>query len=164
MKEIPLTKNQLAIVDNEDFESLTQYKWYALYDEEAHTWYAYCHIGKGNNRIIRGMHVLIMNPINGKLIDHRDRNGLHNYRSNLRPCTRSQNKANSAVHVNSVSGFKGVSLDSRYGIWQAKIKVNQKAIWLGEYKTPLEAAVVYDTAALKYFGEFALTNKMMGLL
>lgn len=34
----------------------------------------------------------------------------------------------------------------------------------GRFKTPSEAAVAYDEMAICHFGEFAKTNKMLGLL
>jgi len=37
-------------------------------------------------------------------------------------------------------------------------KVNDKSIKLGNSKVEKEAAVLYDNAAIKYFGEFANLN------
>ena len=40
MKEIPLDNGQKAIVDDEDYEWLSQYKWYAHYDPARKMTYA----------------------------------------------------------------------------------------------------------------------------
>jgi hypothetical protein len=42
MKEIPLGNGQNAIVDDEDYEWLSQYDWYAYYDpQRGHTYAAH---------------------------------------------------------------------------------------------------------------------------
>lgn len=42
--------------------------------------------------------------------------------------------------------------------YRAGIRVNQQRIYLGCYKTSEEAAIAYDKAARRYFGEFAFQN------
>ena len=59
---------------------------------------------------------------------------------------------------NTSSQYKGVYLYTDKIHWYAHIKVNKKLIWLGSYKSEIEAAKAYDKAALKYFGEFARLN------
>jgi AP2 domain. len=90
-------------------------------------------------------------------VDHKNRNGLDNRRSNLRLCSDMQNKHNMAPYKNNKSGLKGVTFfQGKY--WRATIVVNKKQISLGLYKTPGEAARAYDEAALANFGEFARIN------
>ena len=38
MKEIKLSQNKIAIVDNDNYERLNRFKWYANYD--GYNWYA----------------------------------------------------------------------------------------------------------------------------
>lgn len=90
-------------------------------------------------------------------IDHIDGNRLNNKIDNLRVCTRAENCRNSVSKVGS-SIYKGVQWDKVRKKWQANIVFNNKRVFLGRYDTELEAAKVYNKAALEYFGEFARIN------
>lgn len=157
MKEIPLTHGKVALVDDEDFEWLSAYRWSALPNRD--TFYAYCTL-----RLTRGactsrrMHRLIVEAPAGVPVDHQNGDGLDNRRSNLRPSTGTQNQANRRRHSNNTSGFKGVIWKPRRSKWRAQIKVCGRTIWLGEFTDKVAAARAYDVAAIRYFGEFASTN------
>lgn len=58
------------------------------------------------------------------------------------------------------SKYKGVGWNKHARRWRAKIQLNCKVINLGYYDTQKQAALVYDKAALKLFGEYARTNQM----
>lgn len=90
-------------------------------------------------------------------VDHRNRMKTDNRECNLRPATRLQ-MGNTGLQKNNTSGFKGVSLSSRSGMWHAQIKVSGKQTYLGRFNTPEEAAFCYDKAAREHFGEFAWLN------
>lgn len=92
-------------------------------------------------------------------IDHRDRDGLNNCRSNLRVYASGQNQANTTKYRGSFSSvYKGVSWDKVRGQWRASANVSGKATNLGRFNYAHEAALEYDRAALKEWGEFALLN------
>lgn len=112
-------------------------------------------------KILTSLHRLIAG-INGLDVDHRDGDGLNNRRLNLRPANESQNGANRGISKNNSSGFKGVSI--RKSSFLVHIQVLGKKMHVGCYRTPREAALAYDIAATKHFGEFARTNKMLGLV
>ena len=97
-----------------------------------------------------------------EFVDHRDHDGLNNQKSNLRKCTQSENQANSRRRIDNGSGFKGVCRFRNK--WQAQISVDGKLKYLGLYQVPELAAIAYDSAAVEHYGQFALTNKMLGLL
>lgn len=151
MKEILLSQNKVAIVDDSDFEMLSQWKWSAMQDAHHEKWYA---MRKDGHKTIL-MHRLITDAPSGLDVDHIDNDGLNNRRGNLRICTRSQNLANQPAKPNNISGYKGASWDKRTGRWIAFISVENKNINLGRFDTPKEAHEAYITAAQKYFGEFA---------
>ena len=90
--------------------------------------------------------------------DHIDGNGLNNQKDNLRISTRSQNAANSKIRVGGSSEFKGVAWNKRCRKWRATIGVERQVKHLGLFKIEEKAALAYNTAALKYFGEFARLN------
>lgn len=151
MKTIPISKGYSAIVDDEDYPALIQYRWYAL--EGEYTVYAIRFEGR---KAIR-MHRQIMGFPNRKHdVDHQDHCGLHNWRSNLRVCTKHQNHGNTKM-INSKRLFKGVRHASAHS-WQAGIRHRKQNIYLGSFPTPEEAARAYDKRASKIFGQFALLN------
>ena len=154
MKEIPLTQGKFALVDDDDYEYLSQWKW--CYDN------GYAKRGQWNpvtKKIIQiFMHRVIMNAKKGEAVDHANHNTLNNKKYNLRICTYAQNMYNSKSNKNSSSKYKGVSWNKRCKKWQVYIIYEGKRINLGYYKDEEEAARVYDKAAIELFREFALPN------
>jgi len=92
MKRIPLTQGKFAIVDDADFEWLSQWKWRARKDYN--TWYAIRRVVRGSCRTTTSIHRQIMEAKPGSQVDHRNRDGLDNRRCNLRFCTNAQNAMN----------------------------------------------------------------------
>lgn len=150
MKEIPLTQGKVALVDDEDFEWLLQWKWHA--EKHGRTWYAR---GKVNGKLI-SMHCIIMNTPAGKVTDHASGNGLDNRRDNLRVCTKYENRCNTRKHRDNSHSFKGTFRHGKN--WSARIHIYGKDIHLGTYLTEVEAAHAYDSAAREIHGKFAHLN------
>lgn len=91
-------------------------------------------------------------------IDHKDRNRVNNIWTNLRIANDNGNARNKGKPRNNTSGYKGVSKGpstKRGDIWIAQIIVNTKHIYLGRFRTPEEAYIVYCKAAKQYHGKFA---------
>jgi hypothetical protein len=155
-KEIPLTQNKTAIVDNQDYDYLMQWKWYAKCDHKIS--YAVRNIRVNGKRILARMHVIIAKRagIKGKEIDHQDRNGLNNRRSNLRAATHGQNMANRVPKTK--SGYKGVYPHGNS--WVVYMTANKQHLYLGSFTDKHTAARAYNTAAKKYFGKFCVLNKI----
>lgn len=99
-----------------------------------------------------------------KYIDHIDGDKTNNRIKNLRGCTHSQNMRNANISKNNTSGLKGVDWKKQDKKWRSRVRVNGKQISLGLFNDKIEAAKAYDSAALEHHGEFAKTNKMLGLL
>lgn len=176
MKEIQLTQGKVAIVDDKNFELLNNNKWYTTksknvyYVMRAITIQSQCKQKniRYKHRIIMLHRVVMENKLGRKLkpneyIDHIDRNGLDNRECNLRLCNCSKNGANSIkpkTYCNKPTSsiYKGVNWRKDCKKWRAYIKINTKQINLGCFNNEIQAAKVYDEAALKYFGEFARVN------
>ncbi len=151
MKEIPLTNWPIpALIDDEDYELVTQFKWTRHKNGHASGW-------KGKK--IKGvkMHRLIMGFPQGLKVDHKDHNKLNNQKYNLRNATSAQNNANKSKQPSS-SRFKGVSWSEERQKWAAGITCNYKRIGLGRFEDEVAAAMAYNEAAKRLFGEFACLN------
>lgn len=99
------------------------------------------------------------------ILDHVNGDPGDNRLCNLRLISYSHNSAwRKGLNKNNTSGFRGVIWIKRASLWHASIKVNRETHSLGCYKAPTLAARAYDAAAIKYFGNFAKTNRSMGLL
>jgi hypothetical protein len=159
MKQIPLTKGQFALVDDEDFECLNQFKWHAI---KCPTTYYACR--KDYNKETKKeksllMHRFILGLTDLKIQgDHIDHNGLNNQRYNLRPSTGAQNARNKKAIKGTSSDYKGVYWCKAMNKWKATIKINQKSIHLGYFDDEIECAKAYDKKAIELFGEFAWLN------
>lgn len=94
MKEIVLTKGQVALVDDEDFERLNSVKWHAR--KKRNTFYALrcITVGPNNKRKTQYMHQMLIECPEGMETDHVDGNGLNNQKDNLRIVTKRQNQQN----------------------------------------------------------------------
>lgn len=99
-----------------------------------------------------------------KWVDHKNGIRHDNRWANLRRSTQAQNNRNKSMSKNNSSGFKGVVYVPSRGKFVASICFNYKSIYIGQFDSPVEAAIAYDKKALQLFGEFAKTNHSMGLL
>lgn len=101
-------------------------------------------------------HRAVIGAKSGELVDHINLDIKDNRRANLRIVTRQQNEANKPkVYWKTTSKYKGVTWNKREKYWVAQIKVNQKGIRLGRFKTEDEAYACRLKAEQKYFGDFA---------
>lgn len=93
--------------------------------------------------------------VEGRVIDHKNRNAGDNRLSNLRLCTQKQNARNRSQQRNNSSGHPGVYL---FGTierpWRARIHVDGKHIHLGLFATKAEAVAARSDAERYYFGDF----------
>jgi hypothetical protein len=160
MRKIPLTQGQVAFVDDDDYEMVSAYKWFAHWNRTGHSFYAYTNINVGNGRKTLAMHNLIVKTPSNMQIDHINHDTLDNKRGNLRLCTKSQNMMNKKCYHNNTSGYKGVHWNPQNSKWRAQIQFNKKKKHLGYYNTPQDAAMAYDCVASKMYGEYALLNKI----
>ena len=159
MKEISLTQDQIALVDDEDFERINQFRWCASWDSKAESFYAVRRDGAGTMQMAR----FTTGCPDDMMVDHKNHDTLDNQKHNLRVCTSNQNSMNRKKSANCSSRYKGVSWDSTARKWKAMIGLRDifdqyYMKYLGTFKIEEDAALAYDEAAWHYFGEFAYLN------
>ncbi len=144
MRLIKLTKGKFAIVDDEDFHSLNQFKW--------------CFDGKYAQTNIKGKHIRMHKKIlpaeKGKQCDHINGNRLDNRKINLRNVTFSQNHMNRGTAKH---GYKGIQ-PTESGKWLVSIGFNKNSIYIGTFQDKFHAAIAYDLWARDLFGSYAKLN------
>lgn len=146
MKEIRLTQGMVALVDDEDYELLNRFNWYAHKDGK--TFYAAYARKEAphEKRITVQMHRLIMGMSfgDGRLCDHINRNGLDNRKNNLRETTKAVNGQNCRLHKNNSSGYTGVRWQKSTKTWVAYKRIGGVPKYLGTYTDPYVAHLAYE--------------------
>ncbi len=140
MKKIRLTQGKYALVDEEDFEYLSKFKWW-------YTTRGYA-VREEKKKVIF-MHRIINKTPKSMDTDHINRNKLDNTKENLRTVTRQQNLRNVGLQKNNTSGMVGVQ--KAKNSWMARIKVNYKTIYLGCFLNKVEAIEARKKAEVKYY-------------
>lgn len=150
MKKIELTKDKVVLVDDDDFEKLSRYKWHFGGGYAKRTEY----INKKRNRI-HLMHREILGEKNTKDIDHINCNRLDNRKTNLRFCTKSENGANRGKNKNNTSGYKCVYFREDRKKWCAYIHKDKRKIHIGYFNKVKDAINARMEKSVELFGEFA---------
>lgn len=170
MKLILLSRGMSAMVDDEDYDLLKDYKWHVCPSRKTF----YC-IRKAPSRWPNGrrgkplfdgpstilMHRVILRVNDSKIhVDHIDGNGLNNQKNNLRPCTVAQNQFNSLKQDGCSSRFKGVSWNKGARKWRVSFGPSGNRIGVGYYDCEKEAALIYNVVASFAHREFAKLNNL----
>lgn len=155
MKQIPLTQNQFALVDDHWFDYLNQDKWKALWNVDTQSFYAAREIwgGKKNRKTIY-MHRVVAQTPDGMVCDHIHHNTLDNREEELRNLTPAQSNMNMRLRKDNQLGIRGVrKTDS--GSYTARLIYNKKQVLCRNFRTVEEAVNARSEAEKQYFGEFA---------
>lgn len=163
MKTIPLTQGYSAIVDDDDFDRVSQFKWVAWVKKREGKTEVYAirtfRRPHKQQRTVQ-LHRFVMDVWDGRLVDHRNHDSLDCRKVNLRVCTHAQNTMNSRKRRDGSSQYKGVRFISKLKKWSVRITVNGQRRYVGFYLSEEEAARAYNDAARQHFGEFACLNQL----
>jgi hypothetical protein len=155
---IPLTQGLHVIIWEADYKYLMHWKWFAVWDENARSFYAGRQIReKKGKQYTQYMHRQLLGLGKGdkRLGDHANGNTLDCRRDNLRYAGYDGNARNRKKQRNNTSGFKGVSLDRDTGLYSANIRVNGVLIYLGRRGSARLAHELYCFASKSLHGEFS---------
>ena len=159
-REINLSQGKRALVDDDDFEWLSQHKW-TYKRRDRHTGYAYRNVYE-NSKFVKSvyMHRAILEAGPEEEVGHVSGDGLDNRRCNLRICTHAQNSQNRRRgRENGVSQYRGVRPRPN-DRWAAEITTCGKQMYLGLFDSEVEAAIAYNCAARESHGDFATLNSV----
>lgn len=146
-----------TVVDTELLERLSKFKWKLDKEGYVSRWW----MDSSRKQHAEYLHIVVNGTPKGLQTDHRNGYKIDNTRRNLRTCTNAQNHANIAKQQTGTSSrWKGVSWHRHSGKWRAHITVNQRHKHLGVFHDERSAAQAYNTAAVKFFGDFAHLNSL----
>lgn len=143
-----MLRNDFALVDDEDFEYLNQWKW------KKSNGYAVRTTRNGKRWRTIKIHRLVISALPNTIVDHINRNRLDNRRSNLRIVTASESVINTSMRSDNTSGCRGVSWNKEKNKWEARIGKNNSTLRLGYFFELNQAIKVRKEAEKKYFGEY----------
>jgi hypothetical protein len=159
-RRIYLGEGIWTILDEGDYYRLRNYKWivYGSGKSGENLYAVRFKLVSPKKTIMTSMHREIMKPTDDRFVDHKNCDSLDNRRENLRFATRAENIRNRRKRKNTTSRFIGVNFYKPKGNWESRIMYQEKRIRLGRFDSETDAALAYDEAAKKYFGEFARLN------
>ena len=155
---VKLNYNLETIIDDDCFELVSKYHWYADFDKKLGKYYAKTTSRVGGKRMNLRMHRLIMNAKKWQVVDHVNRDTLDNRTFNLRLCSVRDNTKNRSLNKNNTSWYKGVVWHTQVKKWQSRLSFHGKWISLWLFDDKIEAAKAYNLAAISHYWEFAKLN------
>lgn len=154
-REIPLTRGQVALVDDCDFDRVSAFSWFAKPAQQTDVkFYAARSARKGEEGTFIYLHRFIVLAPAHLLVDHISGDTLDCRRANLRLCTGRQNSINRAYE--NLTGFRGV--ERTPGGFRVQFESEGVVFRLSALPTAETAARAYDALAREFHGEFAVLN------
>lgn len=166
MKEILLTQNKVALVDDDIYRLVEFVPFHAVLVKKSGKYYARTNRSLLPNKTHTFLHWIVIQPSFNKSfqITFKDGNSLNCQRYNLDYIERSRNAQINSKNQNGrkkISKYLGVSFcgdSSRIKKWSANIKHNGTLYRLGRFVTEDEAAESYNKKAIELFGNDAKLN------
>ncbi len=148
-------------IDREDAKRVAAHSWRVTYGTTGRKRVVTSIRGpKGVRSLTLGK--FLMKPSKGKQVYPRRFNEELDYRkNNLIVCTlKERQRLLPKNRTDASSTFRGVSYDKASNKWRASIEVDGHSINLGQFKVESEAALAYNKAAKKHFGDLSYQNQV----
>jgi hypothetical protein len=155
MKEIFLTRGQIAIVDDGDYDVVMEWQWHAKFSPHRRKWVAARTDHSQGKPLTILMHRQILRALPGQQTDHKNGNTLDNRRSNIRICDGSENCVNRAHR----SGRKFRGVFPRENAFRTILRFKGKT-YRETHRTAEDAAMAYNRLVLTHCRDFAILNEI----
>jgi len=153
VKEIPLQNGMIALVDDEDFERVSEHTWTIAKNQETSIQVFSETIGK---KIILSR--FISKARENEVVTFKNKNPLDFRKENLIVMNSIVHKRMSKAKRNASSKYKGVCKSKKTGKWIAAIAIEGKRKHLGSFINEDDAARTYNNAVLEYWGGIGYLN------
>ncbi len=165
MKILALKNDSFAEIDKKVHSFIKKNNLIFFKQKIGNNYYAVCDLRRSKDinkpNIYLYLHRLVFAVMSGRVpnrIDHKNRDGLDCKFSNLRETTRSLNSHNQRIY--NKNGYQGIwydKINNRYYVEIMKDRIKYK---VGSSKDIIEAAKIYNNAAIKLYGEYARINEI----
>jgi hypothetical protein len=146
MREIPLSQGRVAIVDDQDYPLLSEFRWCYRAERNGNLGYAVRHTRADGKDRLCYLHRQIMQPGEGQEVIFFNHDRLDCRRENLRVVSKEEARRHHRVRSDSKSGVKGVRYNPENDSWSAYVYRNGHAYHVGTYFTPEQASAAYEDA------------------
>ncbi len=154
MKVIYATNGGSILVDDVDYDYLSQWSWSVTNGHAMRSQY--------DATLKRSPTISMADVVAERAgifhpdqLDHKNQNGLDNQRHNLRAATKSQNMMNRGLQSNNTSGYPGVDFNQAKQRWRGRVKKDGRVIWQGFFNSAEDAGRKVAEKRIQFFGEFA---------
>jgi HNH endonuclease/AP2 domain len=155
MRQINLSQNKVAILDDDDFDRFSAFHWCYRGERDGNLGYAIRHEKNGKKYRTVYLHRAIMNPAPGCEVIFLNHDRLDCRRENLRAVTKEEARRHHRVRRDSKSGIKGVRFNPDSGTWSAYVYRYNHAYHVGTYYSEDAAARAYEAELRKENPELA---------
>jgi len=155
MRQIPLSQNKIAILDDDDFDRFSQYHWCYRGERNGGEGYAIRHAKDGKKKRTEYLHRAIMNPAPGLEVIFLNYDRLDCRRENLRIVSKQEARRHHRVRRDSDSGMKGVRFNPDGGSWSALTFRDGHCRSIGTFSNKGEASWAYEQEMKRENPDFA---------
>jgi hypothetical protein len=145
MQEIPLSQGQFALVDDQDFPVLSDFRWCYRAERDGRQGYAVRHVKVGGKDRLCYLHREIVGTVPpGYEVIFLNHDRLDCRRDNLKVVTKEEARRHHRVRSDSESGVKGVRYNPGSNSWSAYVYRYGHCYHVGTYFTREQAQAAYE--------------------
>lgn len=151
MPELPLSQGRVALVDQDDYGRLSQFRWFYKDADDGRRGVPMRHVRTADGKLATEyLARAVANPPKGRRVVHKNRNRLDCRKENLAFSDRPHVQRRARVRRDSSSGIKGVRFDSQRGVWTAMLWRDRRGFSLGRFNSARGAAEAFKNAVARW--------------